>query len=501
MTRKRKNTTRIALLTALAAATITACGGGGGGGSNSGSTSDGSSVTSGTVTALGSIVVNGRHIETEGPEVEIEQDGKEIDRAEVEEIGKQVRVDEDDDGRRIEVDETVRGPIDSINSPRLTVMGQTVVTGPDTVFDDSPASDLGSLAPKDVVEVSGLRDNSGAIRATHIEKESTATSDNDEFKLTGKVTNHDTGARTFEIGGLVINYGILPATLDELPSGEWNDLVVEVEDANRDYVANSGDQLQATKVEREDNAGNVVGAEIELERIVTDVDQDNNTFEIGGDRLVSYGNAEFRFGSASDLVIGLRVEVEGVVRDDGSIRATKVKFDDNSARISGTASGINASEGTLTVLGVTVRLAADDVEFDNSFDDELLAGLDDLTEDDFLEIEGRIAPNPNGSGSVTVIAHEIEVDDADQDRELRGTVSAFAADAGTLTLLGIDVKSDGSTRFEGGDDQPLTRGAFFDRIVLNATVVEAKWDEDGFTGTDDLVKELSIEDEDEFEND
>jgi len=466
--------------TALAAGvalTIAGCGGGGGS-SKSGTSGDGSTeVTSGSISAFGSIVVNGRRLEIDGPNVSIGQDGDDRGEGDLE-LGMMVRVSDDDGRRRVEIDEAVRGPVDEIDvdGRHLTVMGQTVLTDAATVFDNT-ASQLSNLSPGDIVEVSGLRDDAEAIRASHIEKED----DDDDYTVTGVVADHEPGALRFTIGGLTIDYQ--SAELDDLPSGNWNGLLVEVEDDGRTYDAGD-DTLFATEVERETPSGALPGKRIEIERIVTAVN-DDGTFRVSGDLLVRAGDAAFRIGTAADLVAGARVEVTGVILSDGTLRATKIKFDDNDARVSGPVESINLADEEITVLGVTIT-------FDSNTEFDDFSGFEELNENDFVDLEGRIGPDGR------VIAHEIELEDDDDDRELRGVVTAINAEAGTLGILGVTVLIGDATELEDDDDDRLTRPEFFSRLVANATIVEAEWDGNIFGSTDNTpAASVEIEDDDD----
>jgi len=472
---------------AVLAGLTTACGGGGGG---SGGTSDGTSVTSGAITAFGSIVVNGRHLEVGGPSVTIRQDDDDLGEAELE-LGEFVRVRDDDDGREVEVEEAVVGPVDTISGSTLTVMGQTVLTDAATVFDDSPASDPGSLAQGDIVEVHGLRDDNGAVSASRVERKLNA----DEFKVTGTVRNHQPASSTFEIDGLTIDYGSASEIDDDLPggNGSWNDLLVEVEAPFGNYMPGPPKTLQAAEVDREDPVGAAGGQLVEIERIVTEVNGD--TITVSGGLVVDISGAEFKLGTAAELLVGVRVEIEGRLQSDGTLVAREIKFDDNDVRLSGRVSGVDVAAGTFELLGVTVGLASN-VEFDG--DDSSLNGLSDLNPNDFVEVEGRLGPNGN------VIAHEIEREDdadADEDLELRGPVSQIDAAAGTLTILGVPITIGDGTELEI-DDTVLSRTAFFNRLVLDSTIVEVRWDGSTFTGTDDIPEKAEIEhEEDDDDND
>ena len=466
------------LYLAAVATLVAACGGGGGG---SGSTADGTAVTSGAITAFGSIVVNGRHLEVSGPAVAIRQDDDTLGETELE-LGDFVRVRDDDDGREVEVEEAVRGPVDSVDAAdgTLTVMGQAVLTDAGTVFDDNPASDLASLNPGDVVEVHGLRDENDAISATRVEKEQSP----GELKVTGTVNNHLPAGESFEIGGLVVDYSSAAEVDDDLPAGSWDGLIVEVEAQSGNYAIGPPKTLLAREVDREDPVGAAAGQLVEIERIVTAVNGD--TITVSGGLQVDISGAEFELGAAAELVVGVRVEIEGRLRADGTLAAREIKFDDNDARLSGRVSNLDTGAGTFEVLGVTLALASN-VEFEN------IADLSGLSNGDFVEVEGRVGPNGN------VIAHEIERDDsadADEDLELRGPVSQKNTGAGTLRLHGVPVTIGGATELEI-EDVALSRAAFFDRLVIDSTVVEIRWDGGTFTGTSDIPEKAEIEHEED----
>ncbi len=476
-------------LAAVVAATVLVAGCGGGGGSSADGSGDATDdrVTSGAITAFGSIVVNGRHIETEGPEVEIEQDGDPVAEAELE-LGDQVRVDEDDNGRRIEVDEAVRGPVDHVdpNAGTLTVMGQRVLTDAATVFEDSLSNGLDSVASGDVVEVHGLRAENGAISASRVEPETNPAN----FKVTGSVANHQPAGSSFEIGGLSVDYGSASEIDDDLPGGDasWNGLLVEVEALDGNYTSAS-QTLLARELDREDPAGAATGRLVEVERIVTAVDGD--TITVSGGLQVDISNAAIRLGTRSELVAGARLEIEGRLQSDGLLAASEIKFDDNDVRLSGRVQNDPAAAGNLQVLGVTVEMASS-VEFD----DDNVEGLSDLSSGDFVEVEGRVGPNTN------VIAHEVERDGdaaADEDLELRGPVSSKDAGAGTLEMLGVSVTIRSGTEFELGD-AALSRTAFFDRLVLDSTIVQVRWDGGTFNDTSEPPERIEIEHEDEDED-
>ena len=129
--------------TALAAAALgtlllTACGGGGG----SDSTSAQSYVT-GSISGFGSIIVNGVHYEETGSRVE-DEDGHGHDDSDLK-LGMVVEIEaggvSDSGGVKtakaasFTFSSLVRGPVESVGSDSLVVLGQTVHVTPSTVFE------------------------------------------------------------------------------------------------------------------------------------------------------------------------------------------------------------------------------------------------------------------------------------------------------------------------------------------------------------------------------
>jgi Domain of unknown function (DUF5666) len=115
--------------------------------------------------------------------------------------------------------ENVKGPVQSIDiaTGRLVVLGQTVITGPDTSFDDNiqPAS-LDGVSIGDLVEVSGQTMADGSIVATRIEMKPAGTA----FEVLGTVSNLDSANFRFAINTLTVDYSA--ATLDHFSSSISN---------------------------------------------------------------------------------------------------------------------------------------------------------------------------------------------------------------------------------------------------------------------------------------
>ena len=307
----------LALLSALLSISCGASGSGGGIG--------GSGINSvGTITALGSIVVNGTEFDTsnaviivEGEEIGVGDDIV-LDNLD---IGMMVTVkgtvsegDENAVADRVIYNDNVEGPVQSITvvsdtRKDIVVLGQTVILNTVTVFKGTTFDDI---AENDVVEISGLFDDTGAIWATFLEK-----TDGVVFEVTGFVENLDAVQETFKINDLTVDYSL--ADTSGLPGGLPADgLLVEVEGTLSGLVMFAdvielGDDLDAEDVD-----------EIEVTGFVTDF-VSAFEFTVGTQVVRTNANTEFIDGTAGDIALGVKLEAEGTL-EGGILFADEVEF-------------------------------------------------------------------------------------------------------------------------------------------------------------------------------
>lgn len=206
-------------------------------------------VSLGTIANFGSVVVNGVRYETSTAAFTIDDSpGSQSDLR----VGQVVFISGTSDDNfatgsadSVSFDDNVEGPAQSIDLAlgQLVVLGQTVIVGPDTSFDDSisPAS-LDGLAVGDIVEVSGFVAANGDIAATRIELKPAGS----QFEVHGIVSGLDTGTLQFSINALVVDYSA--ATLDGFPGGVISD--GDFVEAKGDSLSPNG-ELLASKVEFE----------------------------------------------------------------------------------------------------------------------------------------------------------------------------------------------------------------------------------------------------------
>ena len=304
----------------LSALLLISCGGSGVGGGIGGS----GIIRVGTITAFGSIFVNGTEFDTSNAVIIVEGEeigvGEDIALANLE-IGMVVTVEgtRSEDGKsavadRVIYNDNVEGPVESIsviNATRkdIVVLGQTVILNAVTEFKGTTFDDI---AVNDVVEVSGLFDDTGTIWATFLEK-----TDGVVFEVTGFVENLDAVQETFKVNDLTVDYSM--ADTSGLPGGVPADgLLVEVEGTLTGAVMFAdvielGDELDAEDVD-----------EIEVTGFVTDF-VSVFEFTIGTQVMRTDADTVFVDGTAGGIVLGVKLEAEGSLVD-GIFFAEEVEF-------------------------------------------------------------------------------------------------------------------------------------------------------------------------------
>lgn len=366
------------------------------------------SFSSGPIRGFGSIVVGTIHYDEAG--ADIVDDAGQASHADNLRLGMVVEVNgaavtTTSTGQRraaahhIAVRSEIEGPVAAIDevSGSFTVLDQIVVVTPSTVFEEELKGGLQALKVGQVVEVSGLMQDSGLYTATRVEPEHDAVT---RYKLRGRVSDLDASARTLRLGGARISWaGVSPSggeladgrfvrvelATDPDPDGTWHALVI---------------QVSPPLASRRPSDGN----EVEIEGYVGSVSGASSSFTMLG-ITVDYSGARFEDGTVSDLVPGARVEVEGQMSADGSVLvAREIEFedddddeDDDEFEVEGPITSVSPSELTFVVRGITVDYSR--ARFEDGQPSDLQVGVR-------VEVEGRLSTD-----GTTLIASEIEFDD------------------------------------------------------------------------------------------
>ena len=421
---------------------LASCGGGSSG-------TGGNGMTFGTITAFGSVFVNGVEFSTSGATIVL--DGNPAMESNLR-VGMVVTVSGSRSGNsgsatRIEVDDAVKGFVEAkLDANHWTVMGQTVLVDNQTRFENNVQPGVGDFA-----EVHGLVVASGTISGSFIEKKNAPFP---PFEVKGLVKNHNDAAKTFDIGALTVNYS--GATIRDMPNpagNAWNGLLVEAK-GNTCAATPVCGTLTANKVEP--NGPQMRDAdEFEIEGFVTSLTSTSD-FVVGNQRVVTTGSTRFEGGIASDIAVGVKLEVEGVLAG-GVLTASKVEFGDG-IRIEADIDTVGASSFTLRGLpGITVTVNSL-TRFEGG-----VSGLNNLVAGNHVRIRGR------ASSGNTVIATEVEKQSQDTRVELQGPIQSITGTSPNqiVTVLGVAIDTTGVV-FEDAN-----RAMFFAQAVVG-TLVNAR---------------------------
>lgn len=286
-------------------------------------------INRGTISDFGSIVVNGTDFNTS--EATIIVDGQNLGVGDAVvlanlDVGRVVTVigTEGDDeetviAKRVYYSAEVKGPVVSVNtidpgSKELAVMGQIVMINALTQF---KITDFDTIAPNDVVEVSGYYDDVGTIWATYVEKIGEF-DPNLVYEVKGFIKSLNTVQKTFLINGLLVDYSdpgvILPGEPLE------NGLLVEVEGIVDHTLIN----MFAQSISFEEDIGEENADEVEVTGFVTAV-ASTDEFTVGNQEVVVEPGAVFVDGIQADIVLGVKLEAEGTL-EHGILYAEEIEF-------------------------------------------------------------------------------------------------------------------------------------------------------------------------------
>lgn len=246
---------------------------------------------------------------------------------------------------------------------------------------------------------------------------------------------------------------------------------------------NGNGEVVATYVE-----SNAAGGEFELVGIVTNLDTDNSTFNIGN-QTIEFSTAVFEDFDGAQLADGDQVEAKGSTLDANNVLiAVKVELElddlveNDELELEGLISRFE-SANDFDVFGRGVTTSSTTVYEGGT--------VEDLALDVKVEVEGRI----NADG--ILVADKVEFKEV-EDTRFEAVVDSVNIDASQLTVLGITIAITNTTQLE--DDSELNEMFFgLDDIVADVDFVEirGKLEADGsVTATrverDDLEEEASV---------
>jgi hypothetical protein len=447
---------------------LAACGGGGGG-QLAGGGIGGTGAALGPVSAKGSLTVNGVKFETDNASVFIEGQQRPTvgDIAPISE-GMTVVIrgiyDSASAGRATEVRylRNLLGPVGAVDlvDSSFTAMGHTVrIDGDPVVGTRMPGlpNRLADLRVGDIVEVSGSADGA-MILASLVRRSGSFVNGSSEIEVKAFVSDLDTGATTFKLGDLIVDYDAVTQprnlTLGDLATSPFVAVKGTTFDANG--------RLIAASIERIDRAISPgVNRRLELDGIIVGCSAGCGAFSIAGQRVVIDTGTVFRNGGANDLINDRRIEVEGVINAAGELAAGQIAFVKGSVKIEAlTDAAADVGAQTVAVLGISVKVNAVIELKDGITLSGIGAGLP-------LKIQGY------RTGNQSMIATRIEALGGGGKTRLEGPLQSSAKANGTFTILGVPVAAGPLTSFADATrtpTAPISRDAFFDTTVTGAIV-------------------------------
>jgi len=225
----------------------------------------------------------------------------------------------------------VRGTPTSVNSganpPNLVVLGQTVFVDDQTVYSNLPLGFASIAQNVTLIEVHGLRDTTGQIRATRIEANLAQMGDNTVDEIRGVVSGGAAGSNptTFNLGSQAVS--AIGAVIAPTGASYQNGSVVEVHCTVRPCV--SGVTFQASRVvveSAEDSAFQPSsGQRFEAEGLISGFTAHPGNFSVAGTPVTTTGSTRFEGGIATDLANNIKVEAEGSWNGTRLV-ASKIEF-------------------------------------------------------------------------------------------------------------------------------------------------------------------------------
>lgn len=378
-----------AALLVLAAALGAGCGGGVGTGGTGGG------YAQGTVSGLGSIIVNGVRYD-DSTAVVTDVDGTLRSPAALG-LGMTVEVESGDvvdNGGRLEATATavrytseIVGPIAAVDTVarRLTVLGQVVQIDAGTVF-GAPLAGLGSLAVGEIVELHAeLNAAAGIYRATRVDARADA--DTPAWRLRGLIASRNVLTQRFRIGTAEFSYAAVP------PAGVVVGRIARatLQKTAPDTAVWTVTALQTGQRELPE------GRDATLNGLVTEIEPQPQFFSVNGQPVNAAG-----LTLPPGITLGARVEVRGRI-SGGSLRATEVSVlvgvaaaPTTDIELVGRVADPDPAASTFRLRGVTVSHAAADLQLTGGTRADLVAGR---------AVVVRGAPDTAGSG---VVARSIE---------------------------------------------------------------------------------------------
>jgi len=390
-----------------------------------GSPIDSIASTEGSVTAEGSIFVNGERIDTGGADIRI---NGVLAGEEALDLGMVVQAQLDTQGgepmaisvtHRRALRGQVSGLLESLEERKvLSLLGQVVVVHDDGVFS---GLSFDALDQGDWLDISGLVDAQGRLIATRVARAEPGAVP----EVSGRLRNLDRAQARFMLGDLEVDYS--NSLFDNGTSGDL------AEGARLRLLGGEfeGDSFLPERIRLEPAADPEAGAELSREGIIRAFSSVSD-WRLG-DLTVDASGAQIS-GDESSLAQGVRVSVSGTVDAEGVLQAEQLRLlPPGRNRVRARVESVDAEAGTLTLLGQTY-LITDLTGFESRRGNgERFNSLEQIRSDDWVELHSF------ARGEAQLLRRVKRLDSQERDILIRGPVSLINQAEGSVQLLGARV--------------------------------------------------------------
>lgn len=372
-TLKNRSPLLLGVVATVIGTSLAGCGGGGSASTDTNSSASDTATYSGTVSGLGSIVVNGVRFSTSGAVVASSDDPTEA-HTEGFKLGTTVVITgsvngEDGQAASIEIEGGIRGTVTLDANNNLVVAGRVITISDSTIFDGEGSTfTLDSIiaavnnGETVYIEVHGTVSDNGALLATRIEKKDPATI---LYAIKGYVVPGSLTSTTFSMQvkrGITLQPTTLTVNYDAskiLPKDRTLRDGVGIRVLTQDNPT-TATTINARKVLIKKDRG-APGSIAKVHGVVSA--QTGSTWTIDGVTVdVSQTPVLRGFNNLSDITVGTELRVGGVY--NGSVLTAKVieseDYDHEDGKevvkLFGVATGVDPTARTFSVQGVTVKV-------------------------------------------------------------------------------------------------------------------------------------------------
>jgi hypothetical protein len=436
----------------------------------------------GTVTEFGSIVVNGVRLDTTNALVFI--GGKEMGMGDQAirdnlKLGHVVIVEGilNEDGTsgsaaRVMFTPHVRGPVTQITdidatAKKLIVLSQTIIIDDNsTVFTNTSFE---NLSLNNFVEVSGMMDTSGELRATYLKKVADSFDPSMECQVKGTVQKINVNGNYFSINALVVYYGA--ADVSRLPGGA----PAEGQLVHVRGTVDTGNRLIAQEIEPADENSIANARRLDIDGFIAAFSSISD-FTVGYVKVSAQGNTRYKGGVAEELEAGTRILVRSALVN-GVLVAEQISFRDQ-AKLESSVVDKNTVQRTLSLRGLGgITVTFTDLTKIGGF----RHNFDEIQVGDYIRARGREIGN-----SSVVRAARAQVIPSSDVVILQGFVDSVGGSQ--LTVLSITVDSTLITNFGG-----MSRTEFFNIVKPGSLVkIKGKVEPSGVVSWEEIAIEDNI---------